>query len=106
MSDSASTPFAIGRGWMDSLLASSRQQVQDCATRHSAMSGAASSSNLFWFRTGPCGKESGLFASMEHGGNVHFTPKVSELVNFLKSLPESARNEIGGAFHPTSEHVL
>ena len=97
MSIVASSPFTIWQDWLNALLATTREQVESCAARHATMSGAASTSNVFWFRTGPNGKESGLFASMTHAGDIHSTSNVSELVNFLKSLPESAKKEIANS---------
>lgn len=101
-----SSSFDVWRDWMNSLLASSRAQVQDCAIRHSAMSGASNTSTLMWTRTGSRGEDSGLFASMEHGGDVHSTSNVSELITVLKQLPESVRQEIVEALQPESGSVL
>jgi hypothetical protein len=88
------TSFEIWHGWMSQLLASVRAQVDSAAVRHKAMAGESITFNLLWAKTAQGCVESGCYASMEHGGEVHFTPNVNELITFLKKLPESVRQGI------------
>ena len=97
MSDSASTPFAIWRDWMSTLLASTRTQIDSAAVRHSKMVGASDSHTVFWFRTGQDGEESDLLTTMNRSGDVHVSPGVDGFIAFLKQFPEDVRQKIVAA---------
>jgi len=90
MSDSPATPSVIWHGWMNTLLASVRAQVESAAVRHRAMAGASTMSALIWIRTANGGSESGVLTTM----NEEVSPGVPELVDFLNKLPEPARSKI------------
>lgn len=106
MSIAFSSPFAIWCDWLNKMQAEMLAQVNSAAIRHSTMCGSASSSNLFWFRTGQQGAESGCFVSMTHGNEFHSASNVSELVNFLKELPADVRQEIVEALQAASGNIL
>ena len=94
MSTVSASAFTIWRDWMTSVLASTRQQVESAANRHSAMAGASTNNCIFWARTVNGGSESGYFTTMEQAGGAQSGPDVHDLVTFLKQLPADVQTEI------------
>ena len=88
-----SSSFQIWLDWMQAVQSDMLANINSAATRHTKMSGAVSTDNLFWFRTGQHGTEGGLFASMVSADSVQST-QVSELTAFLKRLPDQTRQDI------------